>query len=115
MDWVKPKHRAKQMKQSETSEAEVSASAWLKRLCDENVAILQASLPVREPQTKITTAQVGVPEYLRATMWGTGVWDVENNSRQEYLNDLVELYGGSALVQTPKKAGKSSFGQAGIP
>ena len=107
MDWVKPKHRARQMKQSETSEVEVSASVWLKQLCEENVAMLQASLPVREPQTKIKPAEVGVQEYLRASMWGTGIWDVENNSRQEYLNDLVELFGGSAVLQTQEKAGKS--------
>ena len=107
MDWVKPKHRAKQMNQSETSDAEVSASAWLKQLCEENVAILQASLPIHEPQGKIKPAKVGVPEYLRAMMWGTGVWEVESNSRQEYLNDLVELFGGSAPVENPKKGSRS--------
>ena len=110
MDWVKPKHRARQLNQSETSEAEVSASTWLKQLCDENVAILQASLPVRGPKTKIKPAEVGVPEYLRATMWGTGIWEVENNSRQEYLNDLVELFGGSygesTAAKTQRKRGK---------
>ena len=107
MDWVKPKHRARQMKQSDTSDAEVSASAWLKQLCEENVAILQASLPVCEPLSKIKPAKVGGAEYLRATMWGTGVWEVENSSRQEYLNDLVELFGGFAQVSTSKKTRRS--------
>ena len=107
MDWVKPKHRARQMKQSDTSDADVSASAWLKQLCEENVAILQASLPVCEPLSKIKPAKVGGAEYLRATMWGTGVWEVENSSRQEYLNDLVELFGGFAQVSTSKKTRRS--------
>ena len=98
MDWVKPKHRAKQMKNSETSELEVSASVWLKQLCEENVAILQTSLPVREPLTRIKPARVGVAQHLRAMMWGTGVWEIENSSHQEYLNDLVELFGGPAPV-----------------
>ncbi len=104
MDWVKPKHRAKQMKQSDTSVAEVSASAWLKQLCEENVAILQASLPVCEPLSKIKPAKVPGAEYLRATMWGTGVWEVENSSRQENLNDLVELFGGFAPVAPSRKS-----------
>ncbi len=107
MDWVKPKHRARQMKQSDTSDAEVSASAWLKQLCEENVAILQASLPVHEPLSKIKPSKVGGAEYLRATMWGTGVWEVENSSRQEYLNDLVELFGGFAPGATSKKTPRS--------
>ena len=98
MDWVKPKHRAKQLKNSETSELEVSASVWLKQLCEENVAILQTSLPVREPLTRIKPARVGVAQHLRAMMWGTGVWEIENSSHQEYLNDLVELFGGPAPV-----------------
>ncbi len=102
MDWVKPKHRARQVKQPETSEAEVSASAWLKQLCEENVAILQTSLPVRSSQTKIKPAKVGVAQYLRATMWGTGVWEVESSSRQEYLNDLVELFGGAPSISKQK-------------
>ena len=104
MDWVKPKHRARQMKQSEISEAEVSASTWLKQLCEENVAILQSSLPVRGTQSKLKPAKVGVSDYLRATTWGTGVWDVESTSRQEYLNDLQDLFGAA----TPKSKGRKT-------
>ena len=115
MDWVKPKHRARQLKQSDTSDAEVSASVWLKQLCEENVAILQASLPVCEPLSKIKPAKVGGAEYLRATMWGTGVWEVENSSRQEYLNDLVELFGGFAPVATSKKTPRSKDGGKSKP
>ena len=105
MDWVKPKHRAKHIKQPETSEAEVSASVWLKQLCEENVAILQTSLPVRSPQSKTKPAKVDVAQYLRATMWGTGVWEVESSSRQEYLNDLVEVFGGAPSNE--KKSSRS--------
>ena len=104
MDWVKPKHRARQVKQSEISDAEVSASTWLKQLCEENVAILQSSLPIRGTQTKLKPAKVGVADYLRAILWGTGVWEVESNGRQEYLNDLHELFGAAA----PKTKGKKS-------
>lgn len=113
MDWVKPKHRAKQMKHSDALEVEVevSASAWLKQLCKENVAILQSSLPVCEPKTRTKPSKVGVDEYLRAMMWGTGVWEVENGSHQEFLSDLVELFGGSAPFSKKetknKKNGKS--------
>ncbi len=111
MDWVKPKHRARQMKQSEISDAEVSASTWLKQLCEENVAILQSSLPVRGTQSKLKPAKVGVSEYLRATTWGTGVWDVESNSRQEYLKDLQDLF-GSAVPKTKGKKTSSSHSAA---
>ena len=107
MDWVKPKHRARQMKQSEISDAEVSASTWLKQLCEENVAILQSSLPVRGTQSKLKPAKVGVSEYLRATTWGTGVWDVESSSRQEYLNDLQDLFGAATAKTKGKKTPNS--------
>ena len=107
MDWVKPKHRARQMKQTEISDAEVSASVWLKQLCEENVAILQSSLPMRGTQSKLKPAKVGVVDYLRATTWGTGVWEVESDSRQEYLNDLQDLFGTEATKSKGKKAAYS--------
>ena len=118
MDWVKPKHRARQRTKPETSEAEVSASAWLKQLCEENVAILQTSLPVRSPQAKSKPAKVDVAQYLRATMWGTGVWEVDSNSRLEYLNDLVELFGGAPSIAKKtiaKKALRSKLTEANSP
>ena len=93
MDWVKPKHRAKQLKQSDASDSEVSASAWLKQLCEENVAILQSSLPVRGSKEKVKSNKVGVAEFLQATTWGTGTWEVEKSSHPEFLNDLVESFG----------------------
>jgi hypothetical protein len=111
MDWVKPKHRARQMNQSDASDAEVSAITWLKQMCEENVAKLQSSLPVRESLTKSKSSKVSADEYLRATLWGTGVWEVENNSHQEFLNDLVEAFGIPSSGSTgPRKTlkGKSS-------
>jgi hypothetical protein len=96
MDWVKPKHRARQLKKSDTPDAEVSASKWLQQLCAENVALLQSSLPVRESQAKQRASKVPAEEYLRAMLWGTGVWEVENIHHQEFLNDLVESFGGDA-------------------
>ena len=96
MDWVKPKHRARQLKKSDTPEAEVSASKWLQQLCAENVALLQSSLPVRESQAKQRASKVPAEEYLSAMLWGAGVWEIENIHHQEFLNDLVESFGGDA-------------------
>lgn len=93
MDWVKPKHRARQLKNSDTQDSEVSASKWLQQLCAENVALLQSSLPVREPQSKVRAPKVTSEAYLRAMLWGGGVWEVENYHHQEFLNDLVESFG----------------------
>ncbi len=108
MDWVKPKHRARQLKQSEVSDSEISASSWLKQLCEENVAILQTSLPVRGPKERVKPTKVGVPAYVRATMWGTGVWEIENSSHPEFLNDLVELFGGTATLSKKNSKGNKS-------
>jgi hypothetical protein len=108
MDWVKPKHRARQLKKTEASDQEVTASTWLKQLCEENVAMLQSSLPIRESQTKTRSTSVLADEYLRAMSWGTGVWDVENSTNQEYLNDLVESFGIlNRPVSTEKKSLKA--------
>ncbi len=116
MDWVKPKHRARQLKQSETIDSDVSASAWLKQLCEENVAILQTSLPVRGPKERVKPTRVGVAEYLRASMWGTGVWEVENSSHPEFLNDLVELFGSApGVLKKRAKNGKSKSNSAPDP
>jgi hypothetical protein len=93
MDWVKPKHRARQLTTSESSNSEVSASTWLKQLCDENIAVLQASIPVQQARTKFVRRGVTFDQYLRATLWGTGVWEVENPSHREYLTDLVDAFG----------------------
>ena len=48
-------------------------------------------------------------------MWGTGVWEVENSSRQEYLNDLVELFGGFAPVATSKKTPRTKDSRKSKP
>ncbi|MEQ1828979.1 MAG: hypothetical protein ABL921_23655 [Pirellula sp.] len=110
MDWVKPKHRARQLTPSETLDSEVSASTWLKQLCDENIAVLQESIPVLEARTKSVRTGVTSEEYLRATLWGTGIWEVEKASSREYLSDLVEAFGKSDQLpsnSSKKRPGKS--------
>ncbi len=106
MDWVKPKHRARQINKSDASESQVNASTWLKQLCEENVAMLQSSLPVRESQGKTKAAKVLPDAYLRAMLWGTGVWEVESHSHPEFLNDLVEAFGVASTVASAN--GKTS-------
>ena len=110
MDWVKPKHRARQLNDTEAVDSQVSASTWLKQLCEENVAMLQSSLPVRESQTRVKGTKVLTDEYLRAMLWGIGVWEVENNSNQEFLNDLVEAFGAPSTAPAHGKGlkGKQS-------
>jgi hypothetical protein len=119
MDWVKPKQRARQLKKSDkpgTAEPDVSASSWLKQLCEESVAKLQTSLPVRETQTKTRSSKVEADEYLRAMLWGSGVWEVENYSNQEYLNDLIEAFGNpSASKPRSSKKTPSSRTKNRIP
>jgi len=107
MDWVKPKHRARQIKQSDRADANVTASVWLRQLCEENVALLQSSLPMRETQSKAKVSKVSVPECLNSMLWGTGVWEVEKSSHQEFLNDLVDAFGLVKLGSQPKSKRKT--------
>ncbi|MCF7962852.1 MAG: hypothetical protein K9M08_19105, partial [Pirellula sp.] len=110
MDWVKPKHRARQTSKAGASESQVTASTWLKQLCEENVAMLQSSIPVRESQGKTKAAKVLPDAYLRAMLWGTGVWEVESHSHPEFLNDLVEAFGiASTAAPTIRKGSKSKL------
>ena len=114
MDWVKPKHRARQTSKADASESQVTASTWLKQLCEENVAMLQSSIPVRESQGKTKAAKVLPDAYLRAMLWGTGVWEVESHSHPEFLNDLVEAFGiASTAAPTIRKGSKSKLSNRG--
>jgi hypothetical protein len=114
MDWVKPKHRARQTSKADASESQVTASTWLKQLCEENVAMLQSSLPVRESQGKTKAAKVLPDAYLRAMLWGTGVWEVESHSHPEFLNDLVEAFGvASTAAPAIRKGAKSKLSNRG--
>ena len=114
MDWVKPKHRARQTSKADASDSQVTASTWLKQLCEENVAMLQSSLPVRESPAKTKAAKVLPDAYLRAMLWGTGVWEVESHSHPEYLNDLVEAFGiPPTAAPANRKSSKSKSSKKG--
>ncbi len=111
MDWVKPKHRARRLKSTESvdtgSDAERrSASHWLEQLCEENVALLQSSLPVAVSQSKRKNRDHAVDRYLNSMLWGTGDWEVEKPSHREFLHDLVEAFGGAADGSHAAKIGK---------
>lgn len=111
MDWVKPKHRARQLRQTDSSESAVAASVWLKQLCEENVALLQSSLPVQTKRLKSKPEAVEIEHYLRAMVWGIGTWEVENRSHPEFLGDLIEAFGPanvapSSLLSKKRKSAK---------
>ncbi len=111
MDWVKPKHRARRLKATDSSGSgsgseERPASQWLEQLCEENVALLQSSLPVAGAQQKRKARDWSVDRYLNAMLWGTGGWEVDKPSHREYLNDLVEAFGGAADSAHAAKIGK---------
>lgn len=97
MDWVKPKHRAKQLQRQEVTENEISAGAWLKQLCEDNVALLQASLPIdNTKKAKRTDDSASIESYVRSIAWGTGVWETESDTGLAMLQDLVHSFGGAA-------------------
>jgi hypothetical protein len=111
MDWVKPKHRTRRLKSTESPESDSGsekkpASQWLEQLCEENVAMLQSSLPIAGAQRKRKDRDRSVDRYLNAMLWGTGGWEVEKPSHREYLNDLVEAFGGAADSAHAAKIGK---------
>lgn len=111
MDWVKPKHRARRLKSKESAESGLDsekkpASQWLGQLCEENVALLQSSLPIAGSQPKRKDRDRSVDRYLNAMLWGTGAWEVDKPSHREFLNDLVEAFGGTADSAHAAKIGK---------
>ncbi|MBM3968220.1 MAG: hypothetical protein FJ308_24645, partial [Planctomycetes bacterium] len=71
MDWVKPKHRARRLKSTDSPESgsgteKKPASQWLEQLCEENVALLQSSLPIPGSQAKRKDRDRSVDRYLKA-------------------------------------------------
>lgn len=111
MDWVKPKHRARRLKSSESAEQaggveDPTASHWLAQLCEENVALLQSSLPISVAQSKRKGRDYSIEKYLNAMLWGVCEWEVAKPSNREYLHDLAEAFGGPADAAHAAKIGK---------
>ncbi|MFN7732417.1 MAG: hypothetical protein ACK5OB_10970 [Pirellula sp.] len=102
MDWVKPKHRSRRLKPDENVEVESqSAIQWLENLCEENVALLQSSLPIEAPASgKRDSVDFPIARYLKAMLWGTAPWEVAKPSHREFLHDLVEAFGAVPFANT---------------
>lgn len=112
MDWVKPKHRTGRSKEAATGDADnQTAMQWLEKLCVDNVAMLQSSLPVEPKKSKHKASDFPIEQYLQAMLWGIGKWDVAKPAHREFLEDLVEAFGrepfGYSLPRTNRK-GKHS-------
>ena len=119
MDWVKPKHRAGRAKQAASSDADnQTAMQWLEKLCVDNVAMLQSSLPVEPKKAKQKPSDFPIHRYLQAMLWGIGNWDVAKPTHREFLQDLVDAFGaqpfGYTLPNNHRKR-KSSKQQRVVP
>lgn len=119
MDWVKPKHRAGRSKQSAPGDADnQTAMQWLEKLCVDNVAMLQTSLPVETKKGKHKPADFPIHRYLQAMLWGIGKWEVAKPAHREFLQDLVDAFGkepfGYRLV-SPDKKGKRGKSTSSVP
>jgi hypothetical protein len=94
MDWVKPKHRANRAKDETLGDADnQSAIQWLEKLCVDNVAMLQSSLPVETKKSKHKPSDFPIHQYLQAMLWGIGNWEVAKPAHREFLQDLVDAFG----------------------
>lgn len=93
MDWVKPKQRARQRKQQTAAQCEITAEMWLKQLCDENVALLQASLPIDGREQKLSKHRQTVESYVDALAWGAGAWETASDEGLSKLHDFVHAFG----------------------
>jgi hypothetical protein len=94
MDWVKPKHRANRAKDETLGDADnQSAIQWLEKLCVDNVAMLQTSLPVETKKPKHKSSDFPIHQYLQAMLWGIGNWEVAKPAHREFLQDLVDAFG----------------------
>jgi hypothetical protein len=94
MDWVKPKHRANRAKDETLGDADSqSAIQWLEKLCVDNVAMLQTSLPVETKKSKHKPSDFPIHQYLQAMLWGIGNWEVAKPAHREFLQDLVDAFG----------------------
>ena len=102
MDWVKPKHRTGRSKKAAAGDADnQSAMQWLEKLCVDNVAMLQSSLPVEPKKGKPKTTDFPIHQYLQAMLWGIGKWDVAKPAHREFLQDLVDAFGAEPFGYCP--------------
>ena len=102
MDWVKPKHRTGRSKQVAAGDADnQSAMQWLEKLCVDNVAMLQSSLPVEPKKGKPKTTDFPIHQYLQAMLWGIGKWDVAKPAPRDFLQDLVDAFGAEPFGYCP--------------
>jgi hypothetical protein len=97
MDWVKPKYRARQLKKKEQPENEIAAGAWLQQLCEDKVALLQASLPNVTTKQKKAKDALTTERYVDSVAWGTGLWETESDTGLGMLQDLVHSFGTNSV------------------
>lgn len=105
MDWVKQKKNRSKSHKSIHSELNdpsaviddtklAPATAWLEHLCQENVALLQQSLPVAGTKRKSKSALMAESSTLRmatAVQWGSTILESELDEGPEVLQRVVKL------------------------
>ena len=109
MDWVKPKHRTGRSNQGDQGDSDnQTAMQWLEKLCVDNVAMLQSSLPVEPKQGQHKPSDFPIHQYLQAMLWGVGKWDVAKPAHREFLNDLVDAFGAEPFGYVLSKSNRKS-------
>lgn len=109
MDWVKPKHRTGRSNQGDAGDSDnQTAMQWLEKLCVDNVAMLQSSLPVEPKQGLHKPSDFPIHQYLQAMLWGVGKWDVAKPAHREFLNDLVDAFGAEPFGYVLSKSNRKS-------
>ena len=109
MDWVKPKHRTGRSNQGDQGDSDnQTAMQWLEKLCVDNVAMLQSSLPVEPKQGQHKPSDFPIHQYLQAMLWGVGKWDVAKPAHREFLNDLVDAFGAEPFGYVLSKSSRKS-------
>ncbi len=109
MDWVKPKHRTGRSNQGDPGNSDnQTAMQWLEKLCVDNVAMLQSSLPVEPKQGQHKPSDFPIHQYLQAMLWGVGKWDVAKPAHREFLNDLVDAFGAEPFGYVLSKSSRKS-------
>lgn len=93
MDWVKPKHRVRDLNRKDSIESDMSAGAWLNQLCEDNVLLLQASLPIDNKKSKGSDEAPTIEDYVNALQWGAGVWETDFEESLPYLQEFVQALG----------------------